>query len=270
MNYPGSHISACVAITVLVSVVGVGGCGPPPMPEPGISTARLSTHLSRLAVDGGGDQAAALRRVHYAADRMEAANLQPARWESYLIPFGDSVSQLPGWAGAASSFHVMGYLAGRNANVSSEMVLLSSDLESPGAAAALEAVRALEVEALRGLVPEATVGVILWGPSRSAVDGARDFLASPPWALEAVSSVLHVALDTVGVGAVRRVWEDAGVPFEVVGALGATAAAQVLSRPLSVDAAVYRLAHATYAATRRAASEEIVEAGRSTSLSLER
>jgi hypothetical protein len=165
-------------------------------PRPGVGeslgTGRLAAHLARLDLSPEGPDAE--RRLAYAAEQLAAARLQPALHGSFVVPSGSEAA------------YVLGYLAGRDPNISAELVLLVGT-DGPGAAAVLEAARLLAQDARTTLTPERTVGVAVWGPR-----GAAAFLAHPPWALDRVARVLLVAEDSLRAAPGREAWDRHGVP----------------------------------------------------------
>ncbi len=226
--------------------------------EPLWSEGALREHLRQLAEPTARvDSVQAVRRTLYAARQMEAAGLMPARDPSFLVAMGAS-GLLAARATAVNPAraHVLGYVTGRNPSHYDELVLVAADLDSAGAAAALEVARVLAQQALDTQVPERTVLFALWAPPRTGALGLRDYLANPTWALQNIRRVLLVTADTAAAAESGRLLEKRGIAFEVVTPADHEVTSEGL-RPASERARTLarteRLAEALFARIRAAA-----------------
>ena len=178
----------------------------------------LRDHLRQLADPAvPADSALAARRTLYAARRMRAAGLMPAREPSFLLRMGGTpVPASPEASVGPTQAHVLGYVVGRHPSHSDELVLVAADLNSAGAAAVLETARVLAQEARYTQTPERSVLFALWAPPRTGAQGLSDFLANPTWALPNMRRVLLVVADSGAVTESRRRLEAHEIPAEVV------------------------------------------------------
>lgn len=112
----------------------------------------------------------------------------------------------------ASAAHVAGFLAGRDPNHASELVLVVADLDRSEAAAVAEVIRRLGVESRSAIVPRQTVGVALLGEPRTGPVGMADVFRRPLWAREGIDRVVLPMVDTTGSAARLALWEAAGIP----------------------------------------------------------
>lgn len=183
-----------VALSALLS-----GCRPAPSAAGMLSSSVLSTHLSRL-VPAESDSLAVLRQSRYVAGRFREIGLQPVAAPSYrLFLHGPP--------------HVLGIQTGRDAQLRSRAVVVSSRLGDPGAAALVEAARILALESEHSIIPGATVLWAVWVDADSGVSG---FLRHPPWSLAAIDHVLIVT--SVPETATDQLiqWQEAGMSVTVV------------------------------------------------------
>ena len=163
------------------------------------------------------DSVRVARRTLYAARRMEAAGLMPARDPSFLVRMrGADPSESPQTFISPTQAHVLGYVAGRHPSYYDELVLVAADLDSRGAAAALEVARVLAEQARFTQTPERTVLFALWSPPRTGAAGLVDFLANPTWALPNVTRALLVTADTASAAEGQRLLETRGISSGIV------------------------------------------------------
>lgn len=256
-----------VAVLALALLAATTSCTVRPVGGPAISASALESHVGRMVSEvAPADSAAVARRARYAADRLGSAGVQPI--------FQGSFYKRAGMADRASGMreidpsrsHIVGYVAGRDARVSRNLVLVTAGLESPAMAAVLEVARTLVVAGRTAIEPGATVGIALWRPGDYGAAGPRDFVASPPWALHAVSGVVHIALDGGEHGAMQAVWEGAGIPFEVVTPPSSALLTGAHEHPDAQVTRLYQLAHAALARVTLAASVDHIRARHRTSV----
>ena len=177
----------------------------------------IRTHIRQLVQPVAvADSARASRRALYAARRMEAAGLMPARDPSFFIAAGGVSAAMVASGIDPSQAHVLGYVTGRDPGYYGELVLVAADLDRPAGAAALEVARVLALEAHDTQVPERTVLFALWAPPRTGSLGLGDFLANPTWGLEGIARVLLVASDTAAVAESKRLLDERGIASEIV------------------------------------------------------
>lgn len=223
-------------LSVFVLAMASLGCAGPAPPESArgtFSTNAIAAHLARF--QPAADTTAAVRRARYAQDVLQRAGVQPVRVGSFLLPH-------PGSGGAAQS-HVVGFLAGRDPNQASELVLVVADLDRPESAAVAEVLRRLGIEAQSAVIPAQTVGVALLAEPRTGRAGMADLVRRPLWAHEGIDRVVLPMVDTTGLAARVAWWQAAGIP--AVG-LGTTASDD--PRPETQRlAATYLLAERLYA-----------------------
>ena len=201
---------------MLVALIGCAGRGATVETPVGWDEGALRAHLRQLTdPSAAADSARAARRTLYAARRMEAAGLMPARDPSFLVPMGAPVPPAAIATDPARA-HVLGYVTGRHPSYYDELVIVAADLDRPGAAAALEVARKFAEQARDTQVPERTVLFALWAPPRTGALGLRDYLANPTWGLGSVDRVLLVATDTATVSESRRLLEARGIAVDVV------------------------------------------------------
>jgi hypothetical protein len=238
---PRWTIIAMVATTVYI-MVGTGGCaGAPPGKAEGPSASRLNAHLAALGNVSPSDTLQAAWQVEYAAGQLRSAGLQPALSGSFLLYYDGATDGEQDGPGTAYA-HVMGYVAGRHPTYADRLVLVTAPLHGASAAGAIEGVHLVSDAATRHIVPEATLGLLLWGPLQTAVAGVQDYLRQPTWATEAIVRVVIVAADTQGVAAQQALWAAQGIPSEVLRAalfVGKPEAGRASAAPL---ASSYRLA----------------------------
>ena len=204
-----------VAALVVRPMAGCASPGAVAEEEVRWSEGALRDHLRQLVEPVPTDSAAVARRPQYAARRMQAAGLMPAREPSFLLRMRGGPLEPAPLAGPPQA-HVLGYVAGRHPSFHDELVLVAADLDSPGAAAALEVARALVEEARYTQTPERSVLFALWAPPRTGAQGLRDFLANPTWALPNVTRVLLVTTDTTAAAESRRALEARGISTDMV------------------------------------------------------
>lgn len=243
--------------TLALLMLAAAACRPAAAPDVALASGALANHLTRLAPPVQADSLSRARHIRYVADSFRSSGLQPVLGRSFLLPHAASARDPAVSAGSArdaSRAHVMGYQAGQDPNVSATLVLVTSHLHDAGTPAVLEVARVLAQEASVTIVPGATVGFAVWTPPRTAASGAADFVARPPWALDGVVRVLHVATDTSGADAMRTVWAEVGIPFETVELPRAPGGLEPGREQAVRLGEAYRLAAATLDLVRRAAA----------------
>lgn len=204
-----------VVVLLAASLVGCAGSDGAAEVEERWSEGDFRRHLRQLTEPiVPFDSSRAVERTLYAARRMEAAGLMPARDPSFLV-------RMRGTAAAPSVLdpaqaHVLGYVAGRHPSHYDELVLVAADLNSVSAAAALEVARELAARARFTQTPERTVLFALWSPPRIGALGLADFLANPTWALASVTRALLVTADSSAAAESRELLDARGIPFETV------------------------------------------------------
>jgi hypothetical protein len=156
------------------------------------------------------------RRTLYAARRLEAAGLMPARAPSFLVRMRGTALPVPPASIDPTQAHVLGYIAGRHPSHYDDLVLVAADLNSVSAAAVLEVARALAEEARFTQTPERTVLFALWSPPRTGPRGLADFLSNPTWALPNVERALLVTSDSSAAAESRELLAVRGIPSDVV------------------------------------------------------
>ena len=205
-----SLLSALVGLAVLIPTTGCGGgtlveapASRPGQPPP-IDASRLSADVRRFAAMPS-DSSARARRAAIVSSALRSAGWMPAVYDRYALAAGPEDQHL--WA----------TLAGRDPSRYSEVVIVAVDLDaSAPLAAALETARRLARQAAFDQVPERSVLLALFAPTRPGVEGLRHLAARPPWALDAVRHVLYVTADTVRADAVRAGAPPLGAPVDVI------------------------------------------------------
>ena len=162
------------------------------------------------------DSSRVARRTRYAARRMEAAGLMPARDPSFLVRMRGTPLPVPAASVDPTQAHVLGYVAGRHPSYHDELVLVAADLNSVSAAAVLEVAQAVAEQARFTQTPERTVLFALWSPPRTGARGLADFLSNPTWALPNVEHVLLVTADSLAASESQRLLEAQDIPSDVV------------------------------------------------------
>lgn len=186
-------------LAVAVLIAPLSGCRPAPSATGMLSSSILGTHLSRL-IPAGTDSLAVLRQSRYVAGRFNEMDLQPVARPSYRLFLNDQP-------------HVLGIQTGRDAQLRSRAIVVSTQLGDPGVASLLEAARILGIESGYSNIPGATVLWTVWADGTSGVSG---FLNHPPWALDAVDHVLIITASTDNVAQQLRLWQEAGMAVTVV------------------------------------------------------
>lgn len=206
------------ALLLVASLTGCAGSEAPTEAEERWDEGALRGHLRQLTEPIASlDSARVARRTLYAARRMESAGLMPARDPSFLVRMRRTEpSALPQTVIDPTQAHVLGYVPGRHPSQYDELVLVTADLDSRGAAAVLEVARELAERARFTQTPERTVLFALWSPPRTGAAGLTDFLANPTWALPNVTRAFVVTADTSAAATSLELLEGQGIPSEVV------------------------------------------------------
>jgi hypothetical protein len=206
------------ALLLAAPLIGCGGSEPIVEAGERWDEGALRGHLRQLTEPvASSDSVRVARRTLYAARRMEAAGLMPARDPSFLVRMrGADPAASPRTFIDPTQAHVLGYVSGRHPSHYDELVLVTADLDSRGAVAALEGARALAERARFTQIPERTVLFALWSPPRTGGAGLADFLANPMWALSNVTRAFVVTADSVAAAASLELLEGRGIPSEVV------------------------------------------------------
>jgi hypothetical protein len=214
--YPSAALRPFCKNLLFLGLLLVSGCSPAPTADTELSTSGLARHLNRLAVDTTpADTLAAARRAQHAAVSLAEAGLQPAIHPSFLVTQRGTPHPAGVLPDPARS-HVLGYVPGRNPRYAAELVLVTADIDRLAAAALLEVARLLAAEARTHIVPDATVGFLLFAPPHTDVAGVNDFLSRPTWSLAAIHRVIHVTTRSEEAPALASAWARAGIPMEVV------------------------------------------------------
>ena len=198
------RLSRLLLVCLALAVAGCAGGDTVPRDPYELSERALFDALDRLN-EPVVDSAAVAERSAFAARRMQTAGLMPAFASSFRVEAGGGLD--------SRGEHVLGYVPGRHPSHADTLVIVAAALEGAAAAAVLETARRLALEALDDVVPERTLLVALWNPSRPPAQGVADFLARPTWGLDRV-----VRAVVLGDGAAESagLFEARGIPAEVV------------------------------------------------------
>ncbi len=131
-------------------------------------------------------------------------------WRTTLLEAPLSVRVAATYYPSASAVNVMGYVAGKNPELSDELILVCADIDAIGpaagshtldlqhfgigAAAMLELARNYSFFARRSFLPERTILFAVFSGSRMERTGMEQYLQTPFWPLQKTHSVLYVGL----------------------------------------------------------------------------
>lgn len=194
-------------VLFLLAVAGCGSSGETVAPDPyALSERRLNSSYERLTAPAL-DSLSAARRTRFAARRMEEAGLMPALASGFAVSFATERGSEPNPTRA----HVLGYVPGRDPSFYGELVVVTANLDAPGAAAVLETARRLALEALDTQVPRRSVLFALWTPPHTSEAGLSDYLAHPTWALDGIEHAIVVAADSLAAAPSLDMLREQGV-----------------------------------------------------------